>query len=388
MGKFLSFFVGFLTCLLVLGAAGFWFFTRTTADDSSKKPLALKLPSGGGIGPATNAPAGDQDLPRVGFKGKIQPSPQVQELLAKAKTISVRLNANGFQGGLGTGDFGGQRFESPAWPLTYTINWSDEAKKSRMGPDDLGVAMVTAIICLDTVGNVCGQNYTPRLEGRVRSPLFVKGGLPRGAGKEMYFNMDEIVVNRILSDGEPAECVKGGYQLSGQVQPTAAFVAAAADRKKVVLVRTPNGLGRLGATVVGPNARRPTTQEMKELVASGTGVDFQALTLNGQQPLPFSMKVPAGMERQLFNFFAVLCAKDEADADCATKVFPMPDELDATIAKRDWYRLVPKGFNLPYCGRKNVVLFLHQFQLPAGKATLESYRAAGQQPELTDGISY
>lgn len=387
MGKFLSFLLGFLLCVLIVGAVAFWLLFEKPAAPP-KEATTLQLPAGKGVGPKpVEVPVDRQNLPKVAVVGQIELAPHIQALVAKAKNVSVRVIATPWEGGIDGEPFGGQRFEDPKWPLSYVVTWNGDARLARMGKEDLGVVSVKVAVCLNIIESACGLGFFPRFEGRVRSRLTIAGGLPVGKGNEVNLKMEPLIVNKVMGAAAPAECVKDSYQLSGQVQPTAPFLAGAAGRTKVALVMLPHSLARLGTELVGPGARRPTPQRMKELISSGNGMAYQMLTLNGQQPLPFSMKVPTGMEGQRFDFLGVICKKDEDELACASRVFPLPEAITVSIEADGWYRLVPKGFELPYCGQKGVVLYLHQSK-PGVKASMEAYRAAGGQPELVDGLVF
>ncbi len=221
---------------------------------------------------------------------------------------------------------------------------------------------------------------TPRLYGA----LDLWQDLASVDAGESKISIPPIVLNTRAEAWDQEVCKKEKV-FSGTIQPTAAFLAENHGEKRFALIAFPQGdrFDPGEPYSAGPNSERPLRDDEVAALDGKVKIPHGFVTINGAKPVPFSFP---SLSPTRYAIYLSECSAGQADRDCLAQAFPIDRQSVIGPLKTGKYKLVPAGFELPACGTKNLVMYLHKWNstVPAKEASVLNSAI----PELYEGASY
>lgn len=343
-------FFGIMLSIFLAAGAGYYFFLTTVPGDQVPAALVKNPDKVAGM-----LKAGEGSSGLVDFLFTLTVPPLLKESMPKRYNLLAQLNPSDPK------QFNGFGIGMP-------INGRGDHKYRFQFPEKLtpGVYRLSVFLCSDGT-KVCEQQRA-QLEAR----FFFNYSKDRPG----EVSLGEVPLSRVHALS--ASCYGSASLLSGIVEATPAFLAAA-PKKKLALVllsnrnsqNVPPGLTSTGANEVFYQYAPPLEQYL-----------LYAGPLEAKQEgFSFTAPAVAGFQGQILAF-AVECEGDEAYKTCAERVHPVPANINSVPGRV--YRLLGKALVVPRCGMKDFHLYLHKFP-PAGAADPAQ---ASLPPEFVPGAIY
>jgi hypothetical protein len=384
MKNFLTFLMGAVVSLVVIGVAGAWYFLHPGAEtkappaapvvlgDTAAKPATPGVTQEGAVpdarvstaerpvGVAANTPMSDL----VFLEGEVALPPPLQKILERktdavlSVTASINSEKRSQNALVNSMNLAVKTFPAP---LHFQL---DPAWVKTFAPDGPFHLTISAAVCFDRKGKPCDRRAPAKMSGRI----LLKVSIPPSATGARKIAVGSVVLNRYQTGPEPAQCNRAGRTIQGTIVPTERFLASAGQGRKFALVGMPlyNERPPFPYSVFYETPRPLTAEELK--AAPQHGIVTAMLNLDAAFKGRFSVPVPQEYQNEYYRFQLTACHPNETDADCTSRSFPMLFFRSTSALPAGTYPLVAKGFELPVCG-KQLEFYLHDFDRSAPLAT-------------------
>lgn len=342
MGKFFSFFLGFLLALVgVLAAAllvTFGGFVSAQhlpdiAEFYRADPISESVPNAGS-GQKVNVKV----PPYFAFKMKLHLSKGLPEGLAFQPSVKLMM--------LDMSDISDtvQTVPSAFDPQVSDVEFNNVNRARQHGNTTY---FLKIRVCLKSgEGAAFCNNETARVEGY--KYFYLSNETLETAGE---IDLGDVYITRYIPTMLRQPCLSKGSVLGGKIMPTAEMAQQVKKGAPVAVVGARTNFEWIEQTLGKENLKpdlftlRNLSQGYQKLAFDPQGMDFKILP----RSVPFGL-VP---------LFLVVCGAGEDEDTCASRAVPFPE--GSADPARHVYRVVGTQLEVPHCGKENFSGYVHTF---------------------------